>query len=316
MTAPTASTRVDWILFIVLSFLWGSSYLFIKIGVEAEVPPLTLVTLRLILGASLLAAVVAVAREALPRDSRTYGHLVALSVLSVALPFSLIAWAEQRVDSSLAAIVGAAIPLFVVVIAAFVLHDEPIGPKRLAGVVIGFAGVALLVGFDAGRVAASDVAAQLALVGATVSYAAGGVYARRTVYHLRPMIPALFQVAFALVIVAIAAFALERPFSTAVRPEAWLAIAWLGLLGSGVAYLIFFRLLGRWGATRTSTVAYLLPVVGIVLGTAVLGEQIDARLLLGGSLVIVGIAFANTRHSDAGSNYRRRVPEADGALAE
>jgi drug/metabolite transporter (DMT)-like permease len=290
-----ASSRVDWLLFVLLGFLWGSSYLFIKIGVEAGLQPFTLVSLRLIVGFALLAVVVAAARERLPRRLQTYGHLGVMAAFSVAIPFSLITWAEQSVDSTLAAVLNGSVPLFVIVIAAVFLRDEPISINRLAGLVIGFVGVAILVGFDPARLATGDLAPKLALIGSSVSYAVGAVYARRTVHGLRPMIPALFQVGFAFVMAGALALIFERPLTLPMRADAILAIVWLGLLGSGAAYLVFFRLLGRWGATRTSLVAYLLPVFGIVLGAVVLGEAIDARLLIGTALVIGGIALVNAR---------------------
>jgi drug/metabolite transporter (DMT)-like permease len=297
MAGPGESrtSRIDWLLFILLGFLWGSSYMFIKIGVEAGLQPFTLVALRLLIGFGLLAVVVGIAREQLPRSAATYGHLLVMGILSVALPFSLITWAEQSVDSTLAVILNASVPLFVILIAAVVLADEHITVNRLTGLAIGFAGVAILVGFDPGVVAGTDAGAALALIGSSVSYAAGAVYARRFVHGLRPMIPALFQVGFALLISAGLALAFEQPINVPARFDAILAVVWLGLLGSGAAYLVFFRLLGRWGATRTSMVAYLLPVFGIALGAAVLSEPIDARLLIGTALVIGGIALVNAR---------------------
>ena len=293
--APQASTRIDWLLFVLLGFFWGSSYLFIKIGVDAGLQPFTLVALRLLVGLSLLATVVALAREELPRRIQTYGHLVVMGLLSVALPFSLITWAEQSVDSTIAAVLNSTVPLFAIVIAAVVLRDEPITVNRLAGLAVGFIGVAVLVGFNPADVAGGDTTAELALIGSSISYAAGAVYARRMVHGLRPMIPALFQVAFAFLMTAVLAFIFERPIDIPMRADAILAVVWLGLLGSGAAYLVFFRLLGRWGATRTSLVAYLLPVYGLVLGAIVLSEPVDTRLILGTALVIGGIALVNSR---------------------
>lgn len=304
-----ASSRIDWLLFVLLGFLWGSSYLFIKIGVDAGLAPFTLVTLRLLIGLSLLASVVAVARERLPSDLRTYGHLTVLALFSVALPFSLITWAEQRVDSSLAAVLTAAVPLFVIPFAALLLPAERFTINRLVGILIGIVGVAIVVGFDPAALAAGDLEADLALIGAAVSYAIGGVYARRNVHDLRPMIPALFQVAIATVMVAIPALFLERPFERGPTIDAWIAVLWLGLLGSGLAYLVFFRLLGRWGATRTSLVAYLLPIWGIALGALVLAEPIDPRLLIGTVLVIAGIAVVNWRRGMRLPDLRRDEPE-------
>jgi len=288
-------TRIDWLLFGVLGFIWGSSFLFIKVGVEAGLQPLTLVMIRLLLGTGLLAVVIAASRVALPRDPRTYGHLAVMGLIAIALPFSLITWAEQSVDSTIASVINGGVPLFVIPIAAVVLRDEPVTPNRLAGIAIGFVGVAILVGFDPGRLAGGDLAGELAIVGATISYAAGGVYARRMVRGLPVIVPAFFQVAFALVIVSVLALAFERPLHVPTGLDALFAVAWLGLLGSGVAYVIFFRLLGRWGASRTSLVTYLMPIVGLALGATVLGETVDGRVLAGAALVIGGIALVNSR---------------------
>jgi drug/metabolite transporter (DMT)-like permease len=295
MNAQARTSPVDWLLFVLLGFFWGSSYLFIKIGVDAGLQPFTLVALRLLIGFTLLAIVVGVAREALPRRPRTYGHLLVMGVFSVALPFSLITYAEQSTDSTLAAILNASVPLFTILIAAAALTDERITAPRLGGLLIGFVGVAILVGFDPGVLAGTDLVPALALIGSSISYALGAVYARRYAHGLRPMIPAVFQVGFALLITAGMALLFERPLAIPARFDAVLAVVWLGLLGSGTAYLVFFRLLGRWGATRTSLVAYLLPVFGIVLGAAVLHERIDARTILGTALVIGGIALVNAR---------------------
>ncbi|HEX5578301.1 MAG TPA: DMT family transporter [Candidatus Limnocylindria bacterium] len=289
------NSGIDWFLFVLLGFLWGSSYLFIKIGVDAGLTPFTLVAVRLFFGFLLLAGVVLVAREALPRRLTMYGHLFVMAILSVALPFSLITWAEQSVDSTLAATLNASVPLFVIPIAAIALIDEKITTNKVIGVMVGFIGVAILVGFDPGVLAGTDVTAALALIGSSISYAAGGVYARRYVSGLRPMIPAMVQVGFALLITTVLALVFESPLAFPWRFDAMLAVVWLGLLGSGAAYLVFFRLLGHWGATRTSLVAYLLPVYGIALGAMVLGETIDTRLVLGTLLVIAGIALVNLR---------------------
>lgn len=286
------ANQLNWLIFIALGVMWGSSYLFIKIGVET-LTPFTLVALRLAIGAALLIAVVVIAREPMPRRIGTYGHLVVMSIFNIVLPFSLITWAEQSVASSLAAILTAAVPLFVIVIAAVALRDEPITIGRAAGLVVGFAGVVILTG--GGLAGSSSFVAELALVAAAVSYAIGAVYARRNVRGLRPMVPAVLQVGFAFIISASLALVFERPFELSYPPQAWFALAWIGLLGSGLAYLAFFRLLATWGATRTSMVAYVLPIVGIVLGVAFASETVDLRIIAGTLLVIGGIALVNAR---------------------
>jgi drug/metabolite transporter (DMT)-like permease len=292
----TRSSRIDWLIFIALGFFWGSSYLFIKIGVDHGLQPFTLIMFRLLIGFALLATVVAVAREPLPRDARTYGHLAVMGAINVAVPFALITFAEQTVDSSLASVINGAVPLFVIVIAALFLKGETITLNRVAGLIVGFLGVALLVGFDVTDLSSANAVGELALIGATISYAIGAVYSRRNIHGLRPMIPALFQVFFGLLITGTLAFITERPLAVEWVSESLLAVIWLGLLGSGLAYLCFFRILQHWGATRTSLVAYLLPVYGIALGALVLNERIDVTTLAGTALIIGGIALVNSKY--------------------
>jgi drug/metabolite transporter (DMT)-like permease len=289
------ASRLDYLLFLVLGFLWGSSYLFIKIGVEAGLPPFTLVALRLLVGFALLAAVVVMSRVELPRERRVYGHLFVMGLVNIVVPFSLITWAEQRVDSTIASTLNGAVPILVIPIAALVLRDEPLRAGRIVGVILGFIGVAFVVGFDPSTAARTDPAGALALLGSTTAYALGAVYARRNVHGLRPMIPALFQVGFALAVAAVLALVIDRPWERAVEPQAILAILWLGFLGSGVAYLLFFNLLARRGAAGTSVVAYLLPVFGVLLGALVLHEPVDQGLLAGLALIVGGIALVNAR---------------------
>src|SRR5712692_6657512 len=133
----TRAARLDWLLFILLGFMWGSSYLFIKIGVDHGLPPFTLISLRLAIGFALLASVVAAAREPLPREPRMYGHLLVMGIFNIVVPFSLITFAEQAVDSSLASVINSAVPLFVIVVAAIFLKGEAITVNRVAGLGIG-----------------------------------------------------------------------------------------------------------------------------------------------------------------------------------
>lgn len=288
-----SSSRAAWLIFGLLGMCWGTSYLFIKIGVET-LTPFTLITGRLAVGAAVLGLVLLAAREPLPRDRRVYGHLVMMAVLNIAIPFSLITFGEQAIDSALAAILNSSVPLFTIVIASLVLVDEPITLNRLLGLLVGFAGVLVLTSRSFGSGASGSLPGELAMIGSSISYAAGNVYARHNVRGLRPMVQAFFQVFFALVIVAALAFVLERPLALDWRPSSVFAVAWLGLLGSSIAYLCFFWLLARWGSTRSSMVAYLLPVVGIVAGFLVLNETIDARVLAGTALVVGGVALVNS----------------------
>lgn len=287
------ASRANWLVFLALAGMWGSSYLFIKIGIETFTP-LTLVAGRLFFGLVLLVAAVAIARERLPREARIYRHLVVMAVLNIVIPFFLITWAEQSTSSALAAILNATVPLFTIVFAAGFLHDEPITVNRAVGLAIGFVGVVVIMSRSLGA-DDGNIAGEIALIGSSISYGIGNVYNRRNVRGLRPMIPALFQVGIAFVIVLVLAFMFERPLETQLTRDGLFAIAWLGVLGSGFAYLAYFRLIADWGATRTSMVAYMLPIVGIGLGVVVLGETVDARVLVGTALVIGGVALVNSR---------------------
>ncbi|HEX8940389.1 MAG TPA: DMT family transporter [Candidatus Limnocylindrales bacterium] len=289
------SSRLDWLLFFLLGAIWGSSFLFIKIGVET-LPPFVLVAFRLCFGTLLLAAVVGAARQPLPRDAATLRHLLVLAVLNIVVPFSLITWGEQTIDSGLASILNATMPLFTIVIAALFLGEEPMTVNRLAGLVVGFAGVIVLVSRDIGASGGlGQTSGQLAVALAALSYATATVYARHHVRQVRPMVLALGQVGLALPIVGVLAVLTEAPWHVALRPDALVAVAWLGVLGSGVAYLISFRLLVRWDATRVSLVTYLLPAAGVALGAIFLGEALDPRVLLGAGLVVGGVALVNAR---------------------
>ncbi|HSL97109.1 MAG TPA: DMT family transporter [Candidatus Deferrimicrobiaceae bacterium] len=301
--------RSDWLLLIVLGLMWGTSYAFIKLGIET-LSTFTLIASRLGIGLLLLLVVVRLAREPLPRQPRTYVHLVVMAVVNIVIPFTLITFAEQSVESALAAVLNGAVPLVTIVVAALFLHDEPITVNRLVGLVVGYGGVIILVSRGLTGLGGDDaLVGEIALLGSTVSYGVGAVYSRRNIRGLRPMIPALFQVLFAFLIVTVLALVFERPLDVRWNADAVVAIVWLGLLSSGLAYLVFFRLLSRVGATRTSLVAYLLPVVGIVSGALMFGEQVDARILFGTALVIGGVALVNSRFGER-RLFGRRAPDA------
>jgi drug/metabolite transporter (DMT)-like permease len=321
-------TRADWGTLVALGLMWGTSYVFIKLGVET-LGTFTLIAARLGIGLALLVTVVFLAREPLPRDPKVYGHLVVMAIINIVLPFALITTAERSVDSNLAAIINGTVPLFVILFAALFLHDEPMTVNRLGGLVVGYVGVIVLVSKTLLNPSQdSSIGGELALVGSAVAYGAGAVYARRNVRGLRPMIPALFQVGFAFVIVATIAL-LTEPVATgglacvagtAAGPpppcgwtgDAILSVVWLGLLGSGFAYLANFRLLSRIGATRTSLVAYLLPVVGIVSGALMFNEAVDIRLIAGTLLVLAGVALVNS-HRGERRLFGRAAPKTESA---
>ena len=290
MTRPT--TR-DWLLFGLISLFWGSSYLFIKIGVQT-LQPFTLIALRLFFGVLVLSVALRLSRAPIPRDRSTYGKLVIMAVFNIVIPFSLITWGEQYIDSSLATILQATTPLVTIVIASLVLADEAITVDRLVGLIVGFAGVIVLLshGLSGGRGESS--LGELAILGASVSYAAGNVFVRVRMRGHHPTVPAFFQVGIALVIITVLMLVFESPVQLPTTGQAWFAVVWLGVFGSSLAYLIYFRLIHRLGPTRLSLITYVMPIVGIVLGVAVLSETIDARTLIGTAIILGGVGLVNS----------------------
>lgn len=308
----SASNTGFWPLFIALGAAWGSTYLFIKIAVET-LSPFTLVASRLAIGTAVLAVVVIFKRVRMPRDARTYLDLTVLAVLNLVVPFSLTSWGQQSIDSGLASVLNATIPLFTALLAAALLADERLSPAAIAGLVVGFGGVVILTvpSFQGGI--HGSVPGEAALLGSSVSYAAAAVYVRRRLGGVDAVAMAFLQVGLAFAAVTLLAFVFEHPLASRVRPETAVSILWLGVVASGLAYIGLFRLIEGWGSTRTSTIAYLLPVVGVALGWSVLGETVDGRVLLGAALVVGGIAIANRtgvpRLFRLGSISRRRASQ-------
>ncbi len=312
MPARTPSSAFLWLLFIGVSFAWGSSYFFIKVGLDDGLQPFTLVGWRLAISIIGLAALIAITRSRVPRDPKLLAKLAVMGILYVAIPFSLITWAEQSIDSALAAILQGLTPLFALIIAAIVLHDEPITLNKVGGLVVGFAGAIVILSRylapSAGADPSAELAGDIALVLSCLSYAIGATYLRRTIgtrplmldpetgpRALRPVEIALPQNIVALAIIAPLAIVFEPAAGVAMPPttSAWISVIWLGLVGSAIAYLMFYRLINAWGVYRSSLITYVMPVVGILLGVIVLGESIGLQTLIGAVMVIGGVALAN-----------------------
>lgn len=285
----------DWVLFILLGAIWGSSFLWIKIALE-EIGPFALVALRLLFGVLGLLVAVLLWRPSLPSRRWLWVGLGMLGVTNTALPFVLISWGEQHIDSSVASILNGAVPLFTLVIAHLFLRDERITLRKAIGLLTGFGGVVLLVGRDVGYGAGRDaVLGQLAVLVAAISYASSSVFARRNLHEVSPILQAFASLAVADTVVWLAVPVFESPFGLPALPLTWLALVWLGLLGTCVAYILYFYLLQSIGATRATMVTYVIPVVGVVLGVIFLHERLDWFLGGGAALVIAGIGIVNTR---------------------
>jgi drug/metabolite transporter (DMT)-like permease len=297
---PSDVTRL-----VLLGGIWGASFLFIKVALD-DLTPLQIVAARIAVGALLLVGLLYARGGRIPRDRELLGTLTIMAFISNIVPFGLITWGEQYITSSLTAILNSTTPLFTVLIAAAFLPGEALRSVRLAGVVLGFAGVGVIVGFDSG----GSLQGIIAVTIASLSYAAGFVYARRHLSgrDLSPLalpatqllISTLLTLPFALVDVA------RTPPSLTL--DATASTLALGLLGTGWAYVLYYRLIADIGATSASFVTYLIPIFGIGLGAVVLNEDLGVNTLAGAALVIGGIALAELGN--------RRPTPSEGAACE
>lgn len=315
---PTTHATDDahtWAMFLTLSAIWGSSFLWIRIGLDEGVAPLALVSMRTLFAGLLLGAILLARRGRLPLRWNLWKRMIFLGLTNIVVPFALIAWGQQHIPSGMASILNAMVPLFTIVFASLALADEHITAAKLAGLGIGFTGVILLAlpSFEAAGVdddAALAMAGMLAVAGAAVFYAVASVYTRRRLTGMpiieqpdgtyRAPLPveiSLGSTLTAFLVVTAAALLLERPAGGLMTiPQSalgWISLVWLGVLGTGVAYLLFFRLIERWGATRTTLVTYVIPVVAITLGFVFLGERLRPLELVGAALVIAGVVLAS-----------------------
>ncbi len=310
-------TGVEPVLFVLLACAWGSSYLFIKIGVET-LPVLSLVTWRLVFGTALLVAAVLVLRVRLPRDRSLLARLVVLSVVNIVVPFVLITWAEQSIDSGLASILNATTPFFTLLLSVLAFNADRMTGIRLGGLFVGFAGVIVISsGSIGGPDALVQIAGIVAVVIASASYGLGNAFFGRQVRgRVDPTAAALGQVGIALPMVIVLSVVTTGGVAVPSVPEALFAVAWLGIVGSGIAYLLFFRLLAVWNPTRVSLVTYLMQVVAVGLGVVVLGEPLTVEFLAGAVLVVLGIAMVNLRSAPWRRTAAILEPEAEVSVPE
>lgn len=286
----------DWLAFLALGLAWGSSFLWIKIAVQ-EIGPFTLVALRLLFGVIGLLAVVAYNRPRWPAARRLWWVLIVLGLTNTAVPFVLISWGELYIDSAVAAVLNSTVPLFTMLIAHVFLSDDRITVPRIVGLLVGFGGVIVLLSrdldFQSGL--SGGVLGQGAVLLAALFYAGSGVYARRNTQGLSPIVQALVPLVVADSAIWLAVPLTESPFTLPQIPLTWIAILWLGLIGSCLAYLLYYYLLHSVGPTRTTLVTYIFPLVGVALGVIFLNEVLDWHLFVGGTMVVGSIAVVNWR---------------------
>lgn len=277
-------SRRDALLLLLLSAIWGSSFLFIKLGVD-ELQPSVVVLGRLVFGALFLLVLVP-GRGGLAPLSGHLRPLIVLGALNSALPFWLLGFAETRLDSGLTGVIMAAAPIFTVLLASRIDVAQRVTGSRLIGVAVGFLGVALLVGVQSG----GNLIAAVAVIGAALCYAISVLYAGRTVRELPPLQVSLGQLTFAAVLMA--PFGLSQLSGSVPSAKVWFAIVALGVLGSGVAYLLYFAIIASAGASRAILVTYLVPAFALVYGAVFLDEAVTVASLTGLALVLTGTALA------------------------
>ena len=276
-----------------LAAIWGSGFLLIKISLRGFTP-VQLTFARLALGATVLAIVVAVMRLQLPVEARLWGHLTVAALLANAIPYTLFGVAEQTVNSNLAGAINATTPLWTVLFALLSRQHEPLGPVQWAGMILGFGGALLI--FSPWRADAAPWPGVLACLAAAASYGLSYIYMGRYLTNrgLPPLVLSTGQL-----IAATGLLLLATPFGGLTTPtwraDALAALLALGVIGTGIAYVINYRIITEDGPVLASTVTYLLPVVAVILGALVLNEPITLPLAIGVAIVLAGVALTRRK---------------------
>ena len=289
-------SRYEWLLLIILSIVWGGSFFFVGVAVEA-LPPLTIVALRVSLATLALLAVVHFTGLRMPTNPKIWVAFIFMGILNNVIPFTLIVWGQMHIASGLASILNATTPLFTIIAAHFLTKDERMTSNKIIGVIIGFAGVVIMIGHEALGGLGNSVFAQFAVLGAAISYSMAGIFGRRFAQSgIKPVVTATGQVtASSILLIPLAVF-YDKPFTLPIPGfEIWLAIIGLALISTAFAYILYFRILSTAGATNLLLVTLLIPVSAILLGTAVLGEQLELKHMLGMGLISIGLLSIDGR---------------------
>jgi drug/metabolite transporter (DMT)-like permease len=301
---------LDWSLLLTLSILWGGSFFFVGVAVKA-LPPFTIVLLRVAIAAAALHLVLRATRTAMPWDGSTWLAFFGMGLLNNAIPFSLIVWGQTHIASGLASILNATTPLFTVLVAHVLTPDERLSKGRIVGVLLGLAGVVALIGPQALTGLGQDVLAQLAVLGAALSYAFASIFGRRFKrMGVPPLATATGQVTASSALLFPVALFVDRPW-TLTWPDlpVWSAILGLALLATALAYILFFRILASAGAVNLMLVTFLIPVSAILLGSAFLGERLAPMDFAGMALIGLGLAAIDGRLATLLPHLRARASE-------
>jgi drug/metabolite transporter (DMT)-like permease len=283
-------------LLVILSVLWGGSFFFVGIAVK-DLPPFTIVVARVAIAALALHGLLWLLGHKLPRDARAWTAFFGMGLLNNVVPFTLIVWGQTHIASGLAAILNATTPLFTLIVAHLATRDEKMRCGGVAGVVIGFAGVGIMVGGTALRSLGTDVIAQFAILAAALSYAFAAVFGRRfATMGIAPVATATGQLTASAVLLLPLMVLVDHPWTLPMPSYSTIAaLAGLALVSTSIAYILYFRILQTAGATNLLLVTFLIPVSAILLGTFVLGETLQLKHLMGMALIGVGLAAIDGR---------------------
>lgn len=284
----------EWTMLIALSVLWGGSFFFVGVAV-AELPPLTIVTLRVSLAAVMLWTTVFAMGLRPPKGRTIWAAFLGMGLLNNVIPFSLIVWGQTQIASGLASILNAATPIFAVVVAGIFLPDERVTSLKAFGVTIGFLGVVLMVGLPA--INGTGVLAHSAVIAATLSYAFAGVFGRRFKgMHVNPIVTAAGQVTASSLFLAPIALLVDGPIEIAdLEITALSSVFGLAFFSTAIAYVLYFKILESAGATNLLLVTLLVPVSAILLGSLFLNEALRAVHYLGMAMIAVGLSLIDGR---------------------
>jgi drug/metabolite transporter (DMT)-like permease len=293
---------------ILLAFVWGWSFLFIKVSVEGMTPTAVAAT-RITLGALALGAWLKVKRIPLPRDRAFWRHAAIAAVFANIIPFTLLAWGEERVSSALTAVLNASTPLFTA-LAGFVYLKNRLGKLEVLGLFVGLAGVGVAAGVGGSDIADSSFAGSMASILAGAGYGIALTYTAKHQMNVRAEVAATGQLLTGAVMLLPIAAVTTATDGIDLDPHRVLAITLLGAVGTGFAYLLYYRSLADLGPTTTSLVTYLIPVVAVAVGIVFLDEEFHIRMLIGGVMIVVGILLVQRRLRLPGR--RAAVPAATG----
>ena len=295
-TAVRSMLPLEWILLLSLSVLWGGSFLFVGLAVQV-LPPLTIVALRVGLAATVLLGVIRAVGLRLPKDRGAWFAFFGMGLLNNAVPFSLSVWGQIHIASGLASILNATTPFFAVILAHVLINDERLTGRRFIGVVVGFSGVVLMVGPKALAGLGEDFLAQLAVLGAALSFAFAGIFGRRfRDLGLAPLQAATGQLVASSTLILPLALMVDQPWSLPLPGlQVWMAIAGLALCSTVLAYILYFKVLATAGATNVLLVTFLIPVSAVMLCTIVLGERLEPEHFTGMGLIGLGLLTIDGR---------------------